>query len=73
MLLHIVLGHIIHPENWLLVMECDFHLMRDTDFHGPSLPFQEDTPNFCESTADSPTTICLLVMLFLQDMVFTVG
>lgn len=26
---------IILPESWLLVMECYFHLMRDTGFHGP--------------------------------------
>lgn len=73
MLLHIILAHVILPENCLLVMECDFHLMRDTGFHGPSVPFQEDTPNFCEAAVGSPTKICWLIMLFLQDVIFTAG
>lgn len=47
--------------------------MRDTGFHGPLLPFQEDIPNLCEASVDSPTRICLLVMPFLQDVIFTAG
>lgn len=72
-MLHIVLGHVILPESWLLVMECDFGLMRDTGFHGQSLPVQEDTLNFSEASVDSPTTICFLATLFLQDVIFTAG
>lgn len=70
-LLHIVLGHALLTNSWLLVLECDFGLMRETGIHWPPLPFQEDSLNFCEARVVSPTTNCLLVMLFLQDVVFT--